>query len=313
MTLPGLSAAMTEGSCSPSTEIHQIDCSPTKASKTTPGGGSCLDFRSARSMALRYGTAKSPGFDPELRSVDRRCPRPGRVTPRPECVDRYASQMADTQLLNPVVGDRGSRATQRVVIAGLSALGVGLVAGYVGWKLVEPGASLVLTCIIVAAIPLAGLLVGWRWLRAPGDHTTRRLFVIATTTFGFAAVWWTYAFAMPASMAWDAAATSQAHHALIGVPVDKSQCIAITNGSIGPLRAPYNRCATNAPQPGSVVYYYVMSGPRTEADPYRGLVFNEGPASGLSDECVRHLTGDWYAFTADPQGLTGYDQCLGGP
>jgi len=221
--------------------------------------------------------------------------------------------MVDTQTLEAVVGDQGRRQVGRVVIAGLSAVAIGLVAGYVGWMLVTPGASLVLTCIIVAAISLVGLLIGWRWLRSPGDRTTRRLSVTATAIFGIAAVWWTYAFAMPAAMAWDTAATPQAQRALIGIPVDKTQCIAVMNGSVGPLRAPYNRCATSASLAGSVVYYYAMSGPRTDADPYRGLVFTEGPASGLLDECVGHLTGDWYAFTADPSGLTGYDQCLGGP
>jgi hypothetical protein len=221
--------------------------------------------------------------------------------------------MADTNALDPVVEDRGGRPIGRAVIAGLSAVAIGVVAGYVGWTLVTPGASLVLTCITVAAIPLVGLLVGWRWLRSPGDRATRRLFVTAATILGIAAVWWTYAFAMPAALAWDTSATSQAQHAVIGVPVDTTRCTAVLTGSIGPLRAPFNRCATSAPRSGSVVYYYAMSGPRTDADPYRGLVFTGGSASGLFDECVRHLTGDWYAFTADPNGLTGYDQCLGGP
>jgi len=221
--------------------------------------------------------------------------------------------MADTQTLDPVVEDRSGRQIGRVVIAALSAVAIGFVARYVGWTLVTPGASLVLTCVIVAAIPLIGLLVGWRWLRSPGDRTTRRLFVTATAVSGIAAVWWTYAFAMPAAMAWDTSATPQAQDALTGVPVNRTQCIAVMRGSIGPLRAPYNRCATSASLASSVVYYYAMSGPRTDADPYRGLVFTEGPASGLLDECVRHLTGGWYAFTADPSGLTGYNQCLGGP
>jgi len=221
--------------------------------------------------------------------------------------------MADTQTLDPVVEDRSGRQVGKGAIAALSAVAIGFVAGYVGWTLVTPGASLVLTSIIVAAISLVGLLVGWRWLRSPGDRTTRRLFVTAGAVSGIAAVWWTYAFAMPAAMAWDTAATPQAQHALIGVPVDKTQCIAVMRGSVGPLRAPYSRCATSASLASSVVYYYAMSGPRTDADPYRGLVFTEGPASGLLDECVRHLTGGWYAFTADPSGLTGYNQCLGGP
>ena len=99
--------------------------------------------------------------------------------------------MADTQTLDPVVKDRSGRQIGRVVIAALSALAIGLVAGYVGWTLVTPGASLVLTCVIVAAISLVGLLVVWRWLRSPGDRTTRQLFVTAAAVSGIAAVWWT--------------------------------------------------------------------------------------------------------------------------
>jgi len=64
--------------------------------------------------------------------------------------------MADTQTLDPVVEAGSGRPIGKVVIAALSAVAIGLVAGYVGWTLVTPGASLVLTCVIVAAIPLVG-------------------------------------------------------------------------------------------------------------------------------------------------------------
>lgn len=142
---------------------------------------------------------------------------------------------------------RGGRYIGRAVTIGVSAEASGLVAGYVAWTVVAPGVSLVLTCITVAAISLVGLLVGLlvgrRWLCSPGDRILRRLFVTATTISGITAVWWTYPFAMPAATAWDPAATSQARRALLGVPVDTARCTALMSGSIGPLRAPYDRCA----------------------------------------------------------------------
>ena len=109
-------------------------------------------------------------------------------------------------------------------------------------------------------------------------------------------------------MALDSHGTSQALAALKAVPLNKSQCVNITTGAIGPLKAPYQRCATNTQYQGSVVFYYALAG-NAVVTLTSGLMFNEGPVSDASDQCVRHLVGDWYAFTSDPEGRTGYSQC----
>ena len=70
---------------------------------------------------------------------------------------------------------------------------------------------------------------------------------VGTVLLGVAAVWWTWAFAMPAAMRWDASATPRALAALRGIGDDKSVCRNVMTGAIGPLRAPFRQCAINGP------------------------------------------------------------------
>jgi hypothetical protein len=192
----------------------------------------------------------------------------------------------------------------RAVLGAIAvAVLVGVLDGYLAFVIESPGTSLAGNCLLVACVALLVTGVGWRLLRSKGRRL-RRTFVVSMLAFGLLATWWAWAFAMPAAMAWDSHATPDALTALRGIPPEKTVCIQVTSGAIGPLSAPYERCALAGP-PGSFVEY---SAPSSSG---RGLIFNEGPPP--NDECVRHLVGNWYGYTGDPSGMTGYAQCRGGP
>jgi hypothetical protein len=195
-------------------------------------------------------------------------------------------------------------------LVGLWAVLLGFLKGYVGYILVAPGQSLIESCVFVSLIALVGLGLGWRVLRKLDNRASLHVFAIISVLVSTSAIWWTWAFAMPAAMSWDSSATPRAVAALKGIGLEKSTCINVTTGSIGPLNAPYRQCAINGP-PGSMVSYDAEAG-STVVTPYRGLIFSYAPASSFSDECDRHLVGHWYAFTSDPSGMTGYT-CNPGP
>jgi uncharacterized membrane protein len=202
---------------------------------------------------------------------------------------------------------REDQPIRSIVVVGLliGALVFGAADGYVAYVIESPGTSLAGHCLPVAAIAVIVAAFGWLLLRSKWRRL-RLIFAISVLIAGFLATWWAWAFAMPAAMSWDSHATADALAALRGVPAEKLDCIVVTSGSIGPLDAPYQCCAS-AGSPGSTVTY--SAGKPEDLELERGLIFNEGPP--LSDECVRHLTGDWYAFTDSPSGMVGYT-CRGG-
>jgi hypothetical protein len=206
------------------------------------------------------------------------------------------------------VKDARTRHVRRYAIATAIVLAVisGLVEVVVGIKLPVVGLSILLPTIVVALISLCFLVLGTAILFRV--KTALLTFIVLSVSIGLATTWWTYAFSWPSAMALDSSATPSALAALSVAPQIATKCVIRTTGSVGPLRAPYQRCATRA---GSTVFYSAMANGQV-IDPSRGLVFDEGPASNLSDHCVRHLVGDWYAVSGNPDGLTGYSECFGG-
>jgi hypothetical protein len=213
------------------------------------------------------------------------------------------------QVIESRAAESGPRSRGPAMLAGAAAVVFGVFEGFVGFVCAAPGSSLATTCALVAALGLVGLGLGWAVLWRRGHRDGFRVFAVGTVALSIAAVWWTWAFALPAALQWDTSATPRAQTALRGIGDDKSVCTNVLSGSIGPLAAPYQQCAINGP-PGSTVEYLVLSGDRP-LSPYRGLIFSEAPESTFSDECTRHLVGDWYAFSGDPAGLIGYS-CRGG-
>lgn len=110
------------------------------------------------------------------------------------------------------------------------------------------------------------------------------------------------ALAMPARLALDAGATRQAQALLAGVrraaagspSAVAHRCRTVTTGSSGPLAAPYQACATWTSR-----WHFVLF-TKTGAD--GGTGYTNAGAANFEDQCYRHLTGRWWAYTRDASG-----------
>lgn len=183
----------------------------------------------------------------------------------------------------------------------LLAILVGAVLGYVAYLVESPGLSPAGACALCAFAVVVIAVVGWLFFKR-GDRTLGRFFVLSIAVVGVLVVWWAWAFAMPAAMAWDSTATPNAIAALRNLPSEHSVCKDVASGSVGPLAAPYERCAVIGQTGGQVEYFAGSS----RNSPVRGLLFFDGSQLAGSGQFVRHLVGDWYAFTQDPSGALGY-------
>ena len=168
-----------------------------------------------------------------------------------------------------------------------------LILGCLGWVLPSPGGSLVIPTLIVFGI---GCLVAVAlWIATGGRAVVVSLIGIA----GVASLW-TFAFSLPASLAWNSGATVQALAALSRPnppttnPADESYlpCSVVRSGAVGPLDAPYQVCVTSFNSVHIVSF-------KTLGSPYRGLTYTDVGASSFPDECSRHLIGMWWMFVGD--------------
>ena len=170
--------------------------------------------------------------------------------------------------------------------------------GWLGWVLPVPGGSLVVPTAVVTAVGTA--LAG-----ACRLATRSRPLAASLVGVTVVAAVWTFAFSLPATLAWDPAASVQARAALAqlaGGPRDRygvplHPCTTVSAGHVGPMTAPYRHCAVSTPQ-GHVVLFTAVGSPR------RGLAYTDVGSATFPDECSRHLTGYWWMFTA-PTGGTG--------
>lgn len=200
------------------------------------------------------------------------------------------------------------RDRRRLVAASALALALGAVLGTVGWEMQDPGSQLLIEALVVAGIGLG--ICGLAWV--VGCFTPARrglwLFAVLGACASLAASIWTFEFALPASLAWDASATRAALSALVaahrapkgpdGEPVEP--CVGVSAGGVGPLAAPYRVCPTLLTHGRYDVTFYAATASGGVALPTRGLAFTNlrpPPASNpFPDECSRHLTGAWWAF-----------------
>ncbi len=209
--------------------------------------------------------------------------------------------------MNPAARPADEQPVRWAVLLALlvGALLFGALDGYIAYRIESPGTSLAGHCLLVAVIAIVAAAIGWRLFRSR-SRKFRATFTTSILIAGLLATWWAWAFAMPAAMSWDTHATPRAFEALKGIGVERSVCVIVTRGSIGPLHAPYQQCAING-RPGSQVQFTARSeGAKSDVSPDRGLIFTEAATNTLSGLCTRHLVGDWYAFTADPSGKAGY-------
>lgn len=172
-----------------------------------------------------------------------------------------------------------------------------LALGYLGWVLPTAGGSLVLPTLVVLGI---GVVASVAWWFTAHDLIVVSLTVVITMTASV----WTFAFSLPASVAWDSGATSQAQAILarldsspekVNGVVPPQPCSTIAIGTIGPISAPYRQCPVFTPV-GHIVIFMA------EGQTSRGLGYTDRPAATFLDECVRHLVGQWWMFTAETSG-----------
>lgn len=192
----------------------------------------------------------------------------------------------------------------------LGAVGVGLVLGYLGWILLSPGGSIAIPTLVVFG---AGAVVAFVASMVALSSNPLRLFAkylaFAVGSMTILATVWTWQFALPASVAWSSA-TTQAQQALTtaadgpkdahGMPLHP--CTTVTTGSVGPLAAPYQECATTPfPRRSAVMFSAVDTDGRPSQ---RGIAYVLGGSAGwFADECSRHLEGPWWEFTASQNAL----------
>jgi hypothetical protein len=192
------------------------------------------------------------------------------------------------------------------------AILIGFGLGMAGWILPSYGGSLVVPTAIVfgigAAVALVGAILA---VIRPGPVRGSLAFSLAVAVFTLLASFWTFVFALPASLEWDSGATHAAQLTLTHVALKAKNgvaplqpCDVVTHGSVGSLRAPYRECAIYTPE-GHFVTYASMS------TSHQGLAYTDRGAATFEDQCSRHLVGKWWMFTPDEGGTgscpLGYD------
>jgi hypothetical protein len=206
-------------------------------------------------------------------------------------------------------GRDGRRRVPRLATVAIFVV-LAVLLGYLGWVLPSAGGSLAFPTLIVFGI---GCAVGFVYLIITGSRATAVAFAAITV----AASVWTFAYSLPASVAWDSTATSQAQAALLrltssprsqyGIPLHP--CSTKYAGSVGPINAPYRECAVSTPEGHFVIFTFAGQNGR-------GLAYTDRGAATFLDECSRHLTGKWWMFTKSTSGTgdcpIGY-QFHGGP
>lgn len=201
-------------------------------------------------------------------------------------------------------------------IALILAVLIGIALGLAGWMLPSYGGSLVVPTAIVfgmgAALSLGGGVLASFRPRRFGDLW---LFTFAVAVFTLLASFWTFAFALPASLEWDSTATHQAQLTLAHLAQKAKDgvvvvpCVVVGDGSVGTLQAPYQECAIYTPE-GHFLNY------TSPATPDQGLAYTDRGAATFLVSCSRQLVGKWWMFAPSDGGLGGCPfgyQYHGGP
>ena len=186
----------------------------------------------------------------------------------------------------------GERKTPRQILPIVATISVCLVAGVCSWLIEKPGESL-LWPIAVDVIIFAFFGALCRLVSALRGTRFGRI-GLSSIFFGLgaASLLWTYFGVLPASVGFDSASVSVAHHET----AQKAKgCRLVKQGSIGMLQAPYKICTYVIPRSSMVEFATI--------DLNRGYAYVSGTIGEgwFADECARHLTGHWWAFATDQQ------------
>jgi hypothetical protein len=179
---------------------------------------------------------------------------------------------------------------------------IGLVLGYLGWVLPIPGESFLAPTLIVAGVGVTAMTLGGLLGLHPRFQSFR-VFGATVLVFTVAACIWTYAFSVPASVAWDATANHQAQSVLArvnaepksGAGIPLRACWTVRIGTIGALESPYTECGVSTHEGHFVIFTSVRH-------PKGGLGYTDIGSATFPDACDRHLTGKWWAFSNETNG-----------
>jgi hypothetical protein len=193
---------------------------------------------------------------------------------------------------------------RRAIAAGVT-LGLlsGVALGYAGWVLPTAGGSVLIPTFVVFGIGAVVALAGWALaIVRPGRHGPLAFAAVVGLCTLVASVW-TFQFSLAARVSWGSDATTQAQLALVqlgqspkyanGAP--ERPCVVVDHDSVGPLEAPYRRCAVSASEGYAVTFAPVGA-------PSSGLAFTDMGGAAFPDECSRHLSGQWWTYHFDTSG-----------
>jgi len=167
--------------------------------------------------------------------------------------------------------------------------GVALVTGYLSWRQIQPGISLLGPTASATIIMGIIALVWFFALKNSGGPIRRRLLKSFVALLCVLPPVWALFGVLPASIMWDSAAVTTAQRIISS---GTEACQRVTSGSIGLLKAPYLVCSSN-PGDGHVVTFTTLDQGRGYAYVQQRLAMNWFP-----NECASHLEGHWWAFNS---------------
>ena len=182
------------------------------------------------------------------------------------------------------ISQRTGNQTLIALAAFIAVLAMAFLCGIVGFIFSSPGGSIVLPTILVALLALILTAVGWMALSSVNSPLIRFAFAVLAILVGVSACWWAYTSALSVQITQDSAATVQAVTALRAASIaGAAQCRTVTNADLGPIRAPYSRCAT--PGRGGFVTFASLESDAAGLPAHMvdaGLAFDQGPQTNLS-------------------------------
>lgn len=190
-----------------------------------------------------------------------------------------------TTLAHTALTKKKGRQLLMAGLVGTTCIVVG--AGYISWRVVQPGVSLFGPTALASLIMSLTASAWYFALRTSGGPRVHRSLWLIVVALCLVPPLWTFFGVLPSSINWDSAAVNVARAAISS----RSQtCREVSTGSVGLLRSPYLVCSSN-PGDGYVVTFTTMDRGRGYAYVQQRL-----DLSWFPHECANHLEGHWWAF-----------------
>ena len=183
----------------------------------------------------------------------------------------------------------GGERTRLVTTACLAGtVCVDLIAGFVAWRLVRPGESLLWPTALVALIVVPAATAWFLIVRSRGGWRGHRPLALSVAALCLLPILWSSFGVLPASVNWDATAARAIRAAAGGGP---DGCRVVATGAVGLLTAPYKICVTRDGANFMVRFSTV--------DSTRGYAYlqSKRDLSWFPDQCATQLLlPHWWAF-----------------